>query len=154
MGGRADAGGGAGAGGGFPALAGPVAGDIELVVVQGGGGAPVPGDGAFAGGGGGAAFGAGAFGGAFVPPGVVDGGDRVAQLGADGAGVSADQGADGHLADAGGAGDAGRAVAHHVQGPQPEPGAAGVQPGAGQGLAGDGAQGGGGVGSNWAAAGD
>ena len=72
-GGRADVGGGAGAGGGFPAVAGAVAGDIELVVVQGGGGAPVPGDGAAAGEGGGAAFGAGAFGGAFVPPGVVDG---------------------------------------------------------------------------------
>ena len=65
-----------------------------------------------------------------------------------------DEGADGHLADAGGAGDAGRAVAHHVQGPQPEPGAAGVQAGAGQGRAGDGAQGGGGVGSAGAAAGD
>ena len=31
-----------------------------------------------------------------------------------------------------GAGDAGRAVAHDVQGAQPEPGAAGVDPGAGQ----------------------
>ena len=41
-----------------------------------------------------------------------------------------------------------------MQGPQPEPGAAGVQAGAGQGLAGDGAQGGGGVGSAGAAAGD
>src|SRR5208283_4687898 len=107
-------------------LAGPVAGDVELDVVQGGGGAPVAGDGPAAGGGGGAAFGAGAFGGALVPPGVVQVGDRVAQLGADGAGVAADQGADGHLADPGGTGDAGRAVAHHVQGPEPEPGAAGV----------------------------
>src|SRR5271166_497275 len=143
--GGADAGGGAGAGGGFPALAGAVAGDIELVVVQGGGGAPVPGDGPAAGKGGGAAFGAGAFGGAFVPPGVIDGGDLVAQLWADGAGVTANELADGHLADAGGAGYAGRAVAHHVQCPEPEPGAAGVQAGAGYGLAGDGQDGGGGA---------
>ena len=50
----------------------------------------------------------------------------VAESGADGAGVAADDLADGHLADAEGAGDAGRAVAHHVQGPQPQPGAAGV----------------------------
>src|ERR1039457_5100896 len=73
----------AGAGGGPPAAAGEVAGDIELVVVQGGGGAPVPGAGAAAGLGGGGAFGAGSFGGAFVPPGVVQGGDGVAQLRAD-----------------------------------------------------------------------
>ena len=52
---RPDVGGDAGAGGGFPALAGPVAGDVEQVVIQGGGGAPVPGDGALAGGGGRAA---------------------------------------------------------------------------------------------------
>src|SRR5208282_4664878 len=94
-GGRADVGGGAGAGGGFPAVAGPVAGDVELVVVQGGGGAPVPGDGAFAGGGGRAALGGGAFGGAFVPPGVVEAGDGVAELGGDGAGVAGDEFADG-----------------------------------------------------------
>src|SRR5271165_5222253 len=152
--GRADAGGGAGAGGGFPAVAGPVARGVELVVVQGGGGAPVAGDGPAAGEGGGAAFGAGAFGGALVPPGVIQSGHLVAEFRADGAGVAADQGADGHLADTGGTGDAGRAVAHHVQGPEPEPGAAGVQAGAGYGLAGDGAQGGGGVGSSGAAAGE
>ena len=57
---------------------------VELVVVQGGGGAPVPGDGAAAGEGGGAAFGAGAYRGALVPPGVVQVGDRIAQLRADG----------------------------------------------------------------------
>ena len=79
-----------------------------------------------AGGGGGGAFGAGAGGGALVPPGVVQVGDRVAQLRADGAGVAADELADGGLADAEGAGDAGRAVAHDVQGAQPQPGAAGV----------------------------
>ena len=89
--GRVDVGGGAGAGGGFPALPGQVAGDVEQVVIQGGGGAPVPGDGAFAGGGGRGALGAGAGGGAFVPPGVVDGDDGVAQPGADGAGVAADE---------------------------------------------------------------
>ena len=127
---RADVGGGAGAGGGFPALAGPVAGDVELVVVQGGGGAPVAGDGAAAGGGGGGAFGAGAFGGALVPPRVVQVGDGVAEPGADGAGVAADEVLDGGLADAEGAGDAGRAVSHDVQGAQPQPGAAGVQAGA------------------------
>src|ERR1035441_720879 len=124
-------GGGAGAGGGFPPVLGAVAGDIELVVVQGGGGAPVPGDGASAGGGGRAALSGGTFGGAFVPPGVIDGGDLVAKLGADGAGVAADELADGDLADAGGAGDAGRAVAHDVQGAEPEPGAARVDAGAG-----------------------
>ena len=52
----------------------------------------------------------------------------VAQPGADGAGVAADELADGLGVDAGGAGDAGRAVAHDVQGPQPQPGAARVQP--------------------------
>ena len=113
---------------GFQPYAGPVAGDVEQVVVQGGGGAPVPGDGAFAGGGGRGALGAGAAGGAFVPPGVVEAGDGVAQLRADGAGVAADELADGHRVDADGAGDAGRAVAHHVQGPQPQPGAGRVQP--------------------------
>ena len=83
--GQADVGGDAGAGGGAVAGAGAVAGGVELVVVQGGGGAPVPGGGAAAGAGGGGAFGAGAFGGALVPPRVVQVGDRVAQLGADGA---------------------------------------------------------------------
>ena len=84
-------GGDAGAGGGFPALAGPVAGGVELVVVEGGGGAPVPGDGLAAGGGGGGALGAGAGGGTLVPPRVVQVGDRVAQLRPDGAGVAADE---------------------------------------------------------------
>ena len=90
-GGRADVGGDAGTGGGFPAVPGAVAGDIELVVVQGGGGAPVPGDGAAAGGGGRGAFGAGAFGGALVPPGFVEVGDGVAEVRADGAGLAADE---------------------------------------------------------------
>src|SRR5215472_8732983 len=76
--GRVDVRGGAGSGGGFPAVLGLVAGDVEPVVVQGGGGAPVPCDGAFAGGGGRAAFEAGAAGGAFVPPGVVEAGNGVA----------------------------------------------------------------------------
>ena len=107
-------------------MPGPVAGDVEQVVVEGGGGAPVPGDGALAGGGGRAAVEPGAGRGALVPPGVVQVGDLVAEPGADGAGVAADDLADGHLADAEGAGDAGRAVAHHVQGPQPQPAAAGV----------------------------
>src|SRR5689334_23492941 len=100
-------GGDAGAGGGAVAGAGAVAGGVELVVVQGGGGAPVPGGGAAAGAGGGGAFGAGAFGGAFVPPRVVQVGDRVAQRRADGAGVAADEPLDGLLAGAQGAGDAG-----------------------------------------------
>ena len=65
--------------------------------------------------------------------------------GADGAGVAADDLADGHLADAEGAGDAGRAVAHHVQGPQPQPGAAGVYAAARDGLAGHGEHRGGGA---------
>ena len=73
-------GGGAGAGGGTPAAEGPVAGLVELVVVEGGSGAPVPGGRAAAGASGGGAFGAGAFGGALVPPGVVEVGDRVAQV--------------------------------------------------------------------------
>src|ERR1700691_4963165 len=123
-------------------MARAVAGGVELVVVQGGGGAPVPGDGAFAGGGGGTAFEPGAVGGAFVPPGVVEGGDGVAELGGEGGGVAGDELADGLLADADGAGDAGRAVAHHVQGPQPEPGAASVDASPGYGLAGDGDDGG------------
>src|SRR5205807_10330472 len=126
----------------FPALAGPVAGDVEQVVIQGGAGAPVPGDGALAGGGGRAAVGAGAGGGALVPPGVVQVCDLVAEPGADGAGVAADDLADGHLADAEGAGDAGRAVAHYVQGAEPQPGAAGVQAGPGDGVAGHGQYGG------------
>src|SRR5207244_6129060 len=125
--GQADVGGDAGAGGGAVAGAGAVAGGVELVVVQGGGGAPVPGGGAAAGAGGGGAFGPGAFGGALVPPGVVQVGDRVAQRRADGAGVAADEPLDGVLAGAQSAGDAGRAVAHDVQGAQPQPGAARVQ---------------------------
>ena len=48
---------------------------------------------------------------------------------ADGAGVAADQALDGVLAGAQSAGDAGRAVAHHVQCTQPQPGAARVQAG-------------------------
>src|SRR5579859_2730378 len=84
-----------GTGGRFPSPAGPVAGGVELVVVEGGAGAPVPGDGAAAGEGGGGALGAGACGGAFVPPGVVQAGDRVAELGGDGAGVAADEFLDG-----------------------------------------------------------
>jgi len=71
------------------------------------------------------AFGAGAFGGALVPPRVVQAGDGVAQGRADGAGVAADQPLDGFLPDAQGAGDARRAVAHHVQGAQPQPGPSG-----------------------------
>src|SRR5260370_19589064 len=110
------------------------------------GGAPVPGDGAFAGGGGGGVLKAGAAGGAFVPPGVVEVGDGVAQLLADGAGVAADELADGHGVDADGAGDAGRAVAHHVQGAQPQPGPARVQPGPRQGPTGHRNYGGGGAG--------
>src|SRR5690349_11283673 len=113
--GQADVGGDAGAGGGFPAVPGAVAGDVELVVVQGGGGAPVAGDGAFAGGGGRSAFGAGAFGSALVPPGLVQVADGVEQVRADGAGLAADEFLDGGLADAQGAGEAGRAVAHDVQ---------------------------------------
>jgi len=123
--GQADVGGDAGAGGGAVTGAGAVAGGVELVVVQGGGGAPVPGGGAAAGAGGGGAFGPGAFGGALVPPRVVQVGDRVAQGRADGAGVAADQPLDGFLPDAQGAGDARRAVAHHVQGAQPQPGPSG-----------------------------
>src|SRR5437870_13691204 len=127
--GQADVGGDAGSGGRAVAGAGAVAGDIELVVVQGGGGAPIPGGSAAAGAGGGGAFGPGAFGGALVPPRVVQVGDRVAQLRADGAGVAADEPLDGVLAGAQSAGDAGRAVAHDVQGAQPQPGAARVKAG-------------------------
>ena len=126
--GRVDVRGDAGSGGGFPAVLGLVAGDVEPVVIQGGGGAPVPGHGAVAGGGGRGALEAGAAGGAFVPPGVVQAGDGVAQLRADGAGLAADELADGHRVDAGRAGDAGRAVAHDVQGAQPQPGPGRVQP--------------------------
>src|SRR5690242_20638862 len=101
---RADVAGDAGAGGGFPAVLRAVAGNVELLVVQRGGGAPVSGDGAFAGGGGCGAFGAGAFGGALVPPGFVQVDDGVAQMRADGAGLAADECLDGGLADAEGAG--------------------------------------------------
>ena len=69
---------------------------------------------------------AGAGGGALLHQGRTGRG-RVAEPGADGAGIAADDLADGHLADAEGAGDAGRAVAHHVQGAEPQPGAAGVR---------------------------
>jgi hypothetical protein len=144
-GGRGDVGGDPGAGGGFPAVPGAVAGDVEQVVVEGGGGAPVPGDGAFAGGGGRGAVEPGAGGGALVPPGVVELGDGVAEFEADGAGVAADDLADGRLADAEGAGDAGRAVAHHVQGPQPQPAPVGVHAAARDGLAGHGEHRGGGA---------
>src|SRR5271165_5226908 len=100
--------------------------------MQGGAGAPVSGDGAAAGASGGGTFGAGAFGGALVPPRVIEVGDGIAQLGADGAGVAADEALDGFLAHAEGAGDAGRAVAHHVQGTQPQPGPARIQAGKGE----------------------
>src|ERR1700683_151820 len=111
--------------------AGAVAGGGEQVVVEGGGGEQVAGLGAAAGLGGGGAFGAGAFGGALVPPCVVDAGDGVAEVGADGGGVAVDEPLDGEFADADGAGDAGRAVAHDVQGAEPQPGAPGVEAGAG-----------------------
>src|SRR6476661_8829677 len=106
--GQADVGGDAGAGGGAVAGAGAVAGGVELVVVQGGGGAPVTGGGAAAGAGGGGAFGPGAFGSALVPPRVVQVGNRVAQRRADSAGVAADEPLDGVLAGAQSSGDAGR----------------------------------------------
>ena len=125
----------AGAGGGFPALPRAVAGGVEQVLIEGGGGAPVPGPGALAGGGGRGALEAGAAGGAFVPPGVVQAGDGGAQLRADGAGLAADELADGDRVDAGRAGDAGRAVAHDVQGAQPQPGPGRVQPCVRQGRA-------------------
>src|SRR5690349_16185033 len=95
-----DVGSDAGSGGGFPAVAGAVAGDVELVVIESGGSAPVACDGALAGRGGGTPFEAGTGGGTFVPPGVVEVGDGVAEFEADGAGVAADNLADGHLADA------------------------------------------------------
>src|SRR4029077_5949615 len=104
--GQADVGGDAGAAGGAVAAAGAVAGGVGLVVVQGGGGAPVPGGGATAGAGGGGTFGSGPFGGALVPPGVVQVGDRVARLRAGGAGVAADEALDGVLAGTQCAGDA------------------------------------------------
>ena len=44
-------------------------------------------------------------------------------------GVAADEALDGFFADAEGAGDAGGAVAHHVQGAQPQPGSARVDAG-------------------------
>jgi hypothetical protein len=119
-------GGGAGPLGGQPAPGGLVAGDVELVVVQGRGGAPVAGDGAAAGGGGGGPLAAGASGCAFVPPGVVERGDRVAEPRVDGRGLAAGEFLDGLLAGSGRAGDPGRAVAHHVQGAQPQPDAARV----------------------------
>src|ERR1700733_9914436 len=123
-GGRVEVGRGAGAGGLAPAASGAVAGGVEFVVVEGDGGAPVGGAGAAARGGGGGAFGASTFGGAFVPPGVVQVADRVAQVRADERGVAADEPLDGFFANAQGAGDAGRAVAHHVQGTQAQPGSA------------------------------
>jgi DNA invertase Pin-like site-specific DNA recombinase len=149
---RGDVGSDPGAGGGFPAVPGPVAGDVEQVVIEGGAGAPVPGDGALAGGGGRGALERGAGRGALVPPGVVELGDGVAQLEADGAGVAADDLPDGRLADAQRAGDAGRAVAHHVQGPQPQPAPAGVDAAARDGLAGHGQHRGGGAAPGPAAA--
>src|SRR5690349_572747 len=102
---RVDVAGDTGALGGPPAVIGQVSGGVELVVVEGGGRAPVAGDGAPPGSGRGGALGPGAGRGALVPPGVVDGGERVAQLGADGLGVAADQLADGFLAGPCGAGD-------------------------------------------------
>src|ERR1039458_9015163 len=78
---------------------------------------------------GGAAFEAGPFGGALVPPGVIKSGHLVAEFRADGAGVTADEFLNGGFADAEGAGDAGGAVAHDVQGAQPEAGAARVHAG-------------------------
>src|SRR5689334_16143693 len=109
-------------------MSGAVAGGVKLVVVQGGGGAPVSGGGAAAGAGGGGAFGPGAFGGALVPPRVVEADHRIAQRGADSAGVAADEALDGVFAGAEGAGDAGGAVAHDVQGAEAQPGSAGVEP--------------------------
>ena len=151
--GRADVGSDAGAGGGFPALAGPVARGVEQGVIEGGGGAPVPGDGPAAGGGGGAALGAGAFGGPLVPPGVVKSGHLVAEFRADGAGVTADEFGNGCFADAEGAGEAGGAVAHDVQRAQPQPGAAGIQAGARHGHGVHGQDGGRGAAGGTAAAG-
>ena len=61
---------------------------------------------------------------------------------------------DGGLADAEGPGDAGRAVAHHVQGAQPQAGAAGVQLDRSHRVARHGQHGGGGAAGRSAAAGD
>jgi len=111
-----------------------VAREVEQVVIQGSAGAPVPGDGAAAGGGGRGTFGAGASGGALVPPRVVQVADRTIspQLRADGAGVTADEPLDRFLANTKSAADASRAVAHHVHGTQPQPGPASIQAGQGE----------------------
>src|SRR6266487_631518 len=104
---RADVGGDASARCGAPAVGGFVAGDIKLVVIERGSGAPVSGDRAAAGGSGSSALGAGPFGGALVPPLVVDADDDVAEPDADGLGVAIDQGANGLLAGSGRPGEAG-----------------------------------------------
>jgi hypothetical protein len=98
--GRVDVGSCACAGGGFPVAFGLVAGGFEFVVVQARAGAPVAGDGAAAGSGGSSALGAGALGGALVPPDVVQLGNGVAEGGADGRDVAADKLADGGFTDA------------------------------------------------------
>ena len=110
------------------ACAGPVTGDVEQVVLEGGSRAPVPAASAAAGASGAGALGAGAFGGALVPPGVIQLSDGVAQPRADGAGVAADQMLDGFLARPRGA-RAIRAEPWPVTcgAPKPQPGPAHIQ---------------------------
>src|SRR6266516_20607 len=104
----------AGAAGGPPPVRWLVAGLVELVVVEGGAGAPVGVSGAAAGSAGRGPLGRSVLGDLFVPPAVVELRDGVAQGGADGLGVTAYDPLDGRLAGADRVGDAGRAVAHHL----------------------------------------
>jgi hypothetical protein len=121
-----DVAGGAGSGGGTPAVAGLVARDVQELVIESAARAPVAPDGAAAGEGGRGSFTRGAFGCALVPPLVVDGDHAIAEPGGDRRGGPVDDEADGSLADAGRGGEAGGAVAHDVQGAEPQPGAARV----------------------------
>jgi hypothetical protein len=84
-----------------------VAGLVELVVIEGGGSAPITAAGAAPGGVGRGPLGRGVFGGLFVPPAVIDRSDGAGQAGADGLGVAAGDPLDHPLAGADRAGHPG-----------------------------------------------
>src|SRR5439155_18667647 len=110
---------------------GPVAGLVEQVLLQPGGGGPVVGFGLAQRPGRGAPLGRGAGGRGLVPPGVPELADTGLELAGDSAGLAADDPADQAWADIESAGDAGTVVAHRDQGSQPPYGAVRIGAGGG-----------------------
>src|SRR5215472_8010086 len=98
---------------------GPVAGQVELVLVQARGGGPATAGGEADREGGGAPLRGGGAGRGLVPPGVQQAAGSGAEGGGDGADLAVDDSADQRRGGAEGAGDPGAVVAHRDQGPEP-----------------------------------